>query len=276
MIATDFTISKEVELAPGVFQLTTSQGRLYRVPGIDRPVPSATNALACIAKPALGPWMAKVEREAVVHAAVALHEDYVKGGAGHMVGAVYEQTLLKRLGADKAHVRELQKAGEIGTSVHAYIEYKLRKKLGQKVGKAPALLPGAASCFAAYEAWETQAELEAVSVEQTVWSSSIGFAGTCDFIGTVNLNGKRVTVVGDWKSGKAIYKEALAQVSAYCAAAREMGLVPASTPLLGLIVRLPKAQTDPEAEFRFVDEAEQVGHLEAFRAALELWKWSNA
>lgn len=272
----EFSVTKRVELAPGVYQLTTSQGRLYEVPGIDHPVPSATNALAMIGKSALVAWSARVEREAVVHAAVALHADHVHGGGPLMTAAVYEQTLLNRLGKDKAHVKELEKAGAIGSNVHACIEHKLRKKLGQKVGKAPALLPDAAPCFAAYERWEAEAELDAVSVEQTVWSSRIGFAGTCDFIGTVSLNGKRVTVVGDWKSSKAIYREAFAQVSAYCAAAREMGLVPQGTSLLGLIVRLPKTKSEtPEPEYRFVDEVEQVEHLEAFKAALKLWCWSN-
>lgn len=272
----DFRVTSEKELAPGVWQLSTNQGRLYRIPGCDRPVPSVTNVLGMIAKPALVSWAARVEREAVVHAAVALHEDFVLGGAGKMVGAVYEQTLLKRLGTDKAHVKELAKAGDIGTSTHRLIEYQLRKRMGQPVAaKPPLLLPAAAPCFAAFQRWELEAELEVLSVEQTVWSSSVGYAGSYDFLGTVMMNGKRVTVVGDFKTGKAIYDEALAQVSAYCAAVREMGIVQSDVPLYGLIIRLPKAAAEPDAEFRFVTEAEQVGNMEAFRAAMTLWGWAN-
>lgn len=277
MIASDgYQVTGRKELAPGVFQLVTNQGRMYELPGHDRPVPSVTNVLGIIGKPALVAWSARVEREAVVHAAVQLHADHVRGNGPLMNEAVYRETLLARLGSDKAHTRELAKAAEIGTNTHAVIEHELRKKLGQRpLGKAPALMPGAASCYAAFQRWRDDAELVATSLEQVVWSTSIGYAGSYDFIGSVNLNGKRIAVVGDFKTGKAIYQEALAQVSAYCAAVGEMGLVPRSTPLYGLVVRLPKAGGDPDAEFRFISPDEQVGHLEAFKAALALWHWSN-
>ena len=77
-----------------------------------------------------------------------------------------------------------------------------------------------------------------------------------------------VLTVLDWKSGKAIYPEALLQNVAYRHAAARQGL-PATQ---GLIVRLPKLIDDPAWEVMAVPETLGV---EDFLAAVRLWRWQR-
>ena len=248
---------------------TTPAGRFYDTPA--GKFPSVTTILSVIGKPALIAWAANEERKAVVNAAATLYCNAPV--EPKMSREAYEASLVTFLGKEKAHTKLLEKAGSIGTAVHALIEWNLRKRLGQTVGPQPALPLEATSCFAAYEHWEVSAELKPVAIEQVVWSASRGYAGTMDVLGEVTHEGKRVMVVLDWKTSARVYKEAHMQVSAYCAALLEMGH--ASQPLHGLIVRLPKTTRDPEPEFQLVHADEQPGHMEAFMAALRLWQWQQ-
>jgi hypothetical protein len=81
----------------------------------------------------------------------------------------------------------------------------------------------------------------------------------------------RVLAVLDWKSGKALYPEAFLQNAAYVKAMQRPG-----EPLLhGLLVRLPKVETDPEFEVRHIP-AEQMDDLfTVFLRALDLWRWQQ-
>src|SRR2546429_8317447 len=85
----------------------------------DRELPSVTTILQIVAKPALVAWSAKVERELVTSASADLYEDVA--GTPRMSRAAYLITLRNRLGIQKAHVKELAKAGGIGSPGHAVI-----------------------------------------------------------------------------------------------------------------------------------------------------------
>jgi hypothetical protein len=85
------------------------------------------------------------------------------------------------------------------------------------------------------------------------------------------INGR--PTLQDWKTGKAIYQEALLQNVAYRQAVREMGLFDGE--IDGMIVRLPKVDTDPEFEVRKITESEDQ-LLEVFLNVRALWDWLNA
>lgn len=235
-------------------------GRFYEVDG-DR-LPSVTHILQVIGKPALINWAANQERAACLDAAADLYLDLVK--AQPMSRPTFVATLTGRIGKQKAHRKELEKAGEIGSQIHALIEWNLRQQLGQKVGPEPRVVDDAQWGFMSWQDWANSVSLKPIFIEQTVFSKVHGFAGTMDLLAEVN----GVPTLVDWKSGKAIYAEAYLQNIAYQVALAEMGHQRAEA---GLIVRLPKVQTDPAFEVGVVPPVADL--LPTFLAVKQVWLW---
>ena len=238
-------------------------GRFYEVQG--RLLPSVTHILQVLAKPALINWAASQERVACLEAAADLYLDLSK--TPPMSRVSFLATLDGRIGKQKSHRRELEKAGEIGTQVHALIEWNLRQSLGQKVGPEPRVVDDAQWAFMAYQDWANGVNLKPLYIEQTVFSLTHGYAGTMDLLAEVN----GVPTLVDFKTGKAVYAEAHLQNVAYRAALADMGHQRAEA---GLIVRLPKVQTDPTFETAPSPPVEDL--WPTFLAAKSLWAWWHA
>ena len=236
-------------------------GRFYEIDGED--YPSVTHILSVIGKPALIAWAANQERTLVSDAATDLYEDLCKLPKP-MSRPAYLTTLQGRIGKTKAHQRELAKASEIGTQVHALIEWNLRRTLGQLVGPEPRVVDDAQWAFMAWQDWAGSVGLTPVLIEQTVFSRTYRYAGTMDLVATIN--GQRMLI--DFKTGKAIYPEASLQNVAYQVALAEMGH---GSTAGGLIVRLPKVQTDPAFEVALVPPMEEL--LPTFLAVQIVWRW---
>jgi hypothetical protein len=135
-----------------------------------------------------------------------------------------------------------------------------------EAGPSPHVTDKATWAFMAWEDWKKSVNLKPVYVEQTVWSDRHGYAGTMDLLAHVN----GVLTVLDWKTGKAVYPEAHLQNAAYRHAIREMGH---GDPQQGLIVRLPKVETDPDFE---VVEAKSEGPMfQKFLDTISVWKWAQ-
>ena len=132
--------------------------------------------------------------------------------------------------------------------MHALIEWNLRQQLGQRVGPEPRVVDDAQWAFMAFQDWATSVQLKPLLIEQIVFSTTHGYAGTMDLLAEV----KGVPMLIDFKTGKAIYAESALQSVAYQVALAEMGHTPAQG---GLIVRLPKVQTDPAFEVGVVPPA---------------------
>ncbi len=213
------------------------KGRVYHTP--DGDYPSVTTILSCVGKPALIQWAANIERELVIETAANLYQDLVE--LPKMERPTYIATLTTRLGKEKAHQRALTKAGEIGTQVHKLIEWTLKAKLLKEVGPSPAITDKAMWCFSLFEKWAKKVNLKPILMEQTVYSKTYGYAGTLDLLAEVD---GKMTVV-DFKTGKAVYLEAHLQNVAYQHALQEMGHGQAEQ---GVIVRLPKSESDPEPQ----------------------------
>lgn len=245
----------------------TRSGRFYTLPDGTK-LPSVTSILSSIAKLALVNWAAKTERDMVCQAAANLYED-LPVASPKMARAVYLSSLDARIGKQKAFQKELAKASEIGTQTHALIEWNLRKSLGQTVGPEPTIDAKGLWAFMAYEDWHKASGFTPQFIEQTVWSTQHGYAGTMDWFGLVET----VPTLGDFKTGKAIYAESLLQNAAYVHALIEMGF--ATPPVQGCIVRLPKNETDPAFEVRLIPWEAHEALLKTFLAAKVLWEWQQ-
>ncbi len=231
------------------------RSRFYRIEGME--LPSVTTVLEVIAKPALGPWYAKEERR---YFEAAMLEVLSKPGARdpeYVLAAVAEAVT-----GVKAADREKQRAATIGTAVHAGIEWHLRTRLGEDVGPEPHLPDAAAWAVESWKDWAAKVALEPLAIERTVYCLHCGYAGTLDLYGRV----EGIPTVLDWKTGRAIYPEALLQSVAYRHAAQRLGM-PSSQ---GLIVRLPRLLDDPAWEVMAVPNTIP---LTDFLAALQLWRW---
>ena len=165
------------------------------------------------------------------------------------------------LGKEKAHTKELAKAGEIGTQVHALIEFTLRMELLEKVGPSPALEPKAQFAYASWQKWRQTVKFKPIHVEFTVFSKRYGYAGTADVLAEIN----GVPTLVDFKTGKSVYPEAHFQNAAYRVAADEMGI----TSNAGLILRLPKTIEQPD--FEPVPTQDLTTSFRTFMHAKELW-----
>lgn len=240
-------------------------GRFYDVDG--EMYPSVTHILTAVNKPALVYWAANEERKLVTETAADLYTEWARELVPPvMPREAYTATLLARLGSAKAHQKLLVKAGDIGTQIHKLIEWTLRTAISADAGPKPDVSDPALWAFMSFEDWAKSVSLKPVLIEQTVYSKMHQYAGTMDVLARVN---GALTLL-DFKSGKSVYDEAHLQSVAYQAALIEMGYLPPVGG--GLIVRLPKVETDPA--FEVVTVKPMADLLPVFLAVKQLWAWS--
>ena len=238
----------------------SASGRFYHVDRHD--YPSVTHILACLAKPALINWAASEERKLVSAVAADIHQEFATLQVSDR--GKYLMLLESRLGKEKAHRRTLAKASDIGIQVHHLIEWQMRSRLRLPVGPEPSVVDDAKWAVMAFEDWAKAVNLEPLAVERIVYSASHGYAGTLDLLAKV----EGVVTVVDFKTGKAVYPEAFLQNVAYQMAVGELGI---DQPQRGVIVRLPKVQTDPGFE---AVQVPSVGTLfPTFLAVKQVWLW---
>lgn len=238
---------------------------------------SVTTFLQVLNKPALVPWAAKREREAVIEAAAQLYD--VLDKTAKFKRETYIVALEQKIGGVKKYQKDLEAAGNIGTEVHNRVEWELKQRFNEKRVSEKFLLqapvpsplstPEAITSFARFQAWEEKTHFLPIHLERILWSHQFGYAGTTDWIGYVD----GVLTVGDWKTGKAIYPEVALQLAAYVFAAIELQLV--EPPVQGCCVRLPKVKTDPEAEVRIFSWEEMQVAFEAFKCCMQLFEWAG-
>jgi hypothetical protein len=239
--------------------------RWYSVPGVGQ-LPSVTTVLGCINKPALAAWSARVEREMVLRCVRDVYK-HIEGPLPSLHD--FMDGLEHALGREKAHTKELKKATDIGTEAHQWVEWSLCRELGLPCGSEPPLSDPAAKATRAWKLWREEVEFEPIAVESTLYSISKRYAGTMDFLASMKHEGQRITVLGDIKTGSAIYREAKMQASAYVNAAVEMDVLPEPVP--ALIVRLPKKGPEDGFETALVSVKDQVAYFRAFLSALTLF-----
>lgn len=235
---------------PALAQNVRGKGRHYQTPSGDL-VPSVTNVIGILDKPALPRWSAKM----VAERAMVLKHSLPKMEDGEIVD------MLKAVPWQKSN-----RAAERGTDIHEYLEYALREY------ELPELSVDAEPYRAAADAWLASHDIEVVETELTMFHPS--YAGTCDLVAYID---DRLTIA-DFKTSKAIYDEAALQLAALwgCFTDRDGVALPwryetgelAETPVL-LVVRIgedgfeEKVVADPQAS------------LEAFHGLLAAWNWKH-
>lgn len=232
--------------SPALAENVKGKGRHYRDPRSGDLVPSVTNVLGVLNKPALPRWAAiEVARKAW-------------------------ELRLSLPGMDEADAidvlkgspwRKSTRAADRGTTIHAYLEAVL-------AGSRPQTVTGEAALYrAAADAWLDWYKPTPVHLERTVFGD--GYAGTAD--AWLKVDGALWLV--DFKTSKAVYPEAALQLAALAAAplmAVGDDVVEAPTPARLAVVRIG---LEGEHETRFV--ADPAAELEAFMAALVVWHWMN-
>lgn len=124
--------------------------------------------------------------------------------------------------------RILESAGDRGSRVHMAIrdlingvEVKLETKYPSDLarGRFDPLTNEEWKCIRGFMNWLEDHKPETFLQEQTVWSPHWEYAGTADFIGTIEVTQKRVTnripVLIDWKTSSGIYDDHKLQTASY-------------------------------------------------------------
>lgn len=220
-------------------RVDTPHGRYYEMAG--GKLPSVTTLLNLLAKPALIPWAAGVERDAWREAVLRALKKNVTPASAVTLAALIEA----EVGPTKAYLKEVKDAQNIGTAVHERIDWELRGELGKIRPQTPPALdhPKSIEAFENWLDWRVATQLKVVETELKVAAPKLGFAGTLDTLCLLGGSTTEHTVI-DYKTGAAIYYESLLQNGMYQLALLEMGIWVTG----GLIVRLPKVPDDPTFE----------------------------
>lgn len=157
-------------------------------------VPSVTQILSVISKPALVAWSANMAIDSVSEAICP--------------GKSYDEIELQKIfeTGRKAHNQKKVDAGNIGTFIHEWIEKYIHNERPS--------MPVNAQLRESVEQflnWKQDNKVEFILSEQIVFSKKHRFIGTLDFICTID----GVPYIGDTKTSNAIYPEYFLQTSAY-------------------------------------------------------------
>lgn len=185
-------------------------------------------------------WYADTERRAIF-TTVEQHHAWGKDLTGEQFVAMIE----KHLGEGRAAIKEMEKAGDIGTAAHKMIRWHLRTVLGIETDPMPQLQSGASLAYAAWFKWWESSGYKPIAVEQVVWDKEHRYAGTVDCFAE---RGGKISLL-DWKSSKHIYLEHHVQVAAYVKAAHNF--IPVNH---ARIVRIPKSLDNIAIEDRQLGE----------------------
>ena len=230
---------------PNLAQNIKGKGRHYTHPHTGQPVPSVTNILNIINKPALPRWAAKI----VAEQAATMRHSLANIDPAEIVD------MLKG-----APWRSSTRSADRGTSVHGWIEAALNGH------DTPQLYGEAAAYQTAAQRWHTDhgQHLDAIYTEQTLFHER--YAGTADLI--ANIDGQRTVI--DFKTSKAIYDETALQLAAL--AACNINPIGQREPqaTAAVVVRFGP---DGKYQQKTVDDLHR--HQQAFINALELWHWQH-
>lgn len=261
--------------------VTHNRHRYYRALNgeFDVDLPGSTSVLKAVlglSRENLIQWAVGLEREAVLEAGASVCaqsvKDMMEARAPLFGEEVYREQIEHRMGKARAHQKAMEKAGDIGTDIHALAERWLRTQLGEDpdiVMRTPGSSPEAELAFLAFKDKWTQSGLKPVRMEQSVYDTEWGFAGTIDIVAEHPEKGLGII---DLKSAKGLYTEAHLQVASYMKAGRNFADLKWAE-----LWRLPKVMGNLEVEVKPLGEMydrtlseEQCAQM--FRAALLLFQ----
>lgn len=142
--------------------------------------------------------------------------------AGFNKGPRFMQWLLS-VNQDEAK-KILESAGDRGTRVHQAIrdllngqEVKIDSKYPSDLakGRFEPLTNEEWDCVRGFANWVLDYKPEVYKQEEAIFSDAYNFAGTIDFLGTVELKGQRIPILIDWKTSSGVWDEYKLQTAAY-------------------------------------------------------------
>ena len=230
---------------PVLAENVKGKGRHYKHPKTGELVPSVTNVIGVLDKPALKFWAASQ----VAERAYDMRDSLLKLERDEAI------TILKQ-----APWRTSTRAANRGTTIHAYLEARM-------LGLTPEVVDGEALRYRdAAEAWLDEWQPEVIGTELSVFGPD--YAGTGDL--WCRRNGK-VAIV-DFKTSKAIYSEAALQIAALWGAplGADGKKSPSTEDAEGWVVRIG----EDGFEARQIEDLEQ--NFVAFRNLLAVWHWTHS
>jgi hypothetical protein len=230
---------------PVLAENVRGRGRHYRHPNTGDLVPSVTNIIGVLDKPALPRWSALEVAKKAWELRLSLANMDEADAVDVLKGAPW---------------RKSTRAADRGTTIHAYLEARM-------LGLTPEIVEGEALRYRdAAEAWLDDWQPEVIATERTVFGPD--YAGTGDLW---CMRDGKVTIV-DFKTSKAIYKEAALQIAALWAAPVQAdgSVNPAPDDAEGWVVRIGE---DGYEARQVVDLA---GNYEVFRSLIDAWHWSKS
>lgn len=239
-------------------EVTLNGNHVYRYRGEYRP--GVTTVAKTMDAPALDRWKVKVEAEGTARAAYANSPEE---------GETAEQ-YIARISAIAAKLREherlSQEAADIGSQVHALIEYEVKAQLGQPMER-PEASEEALFRFSGWRKWSQAVGLTPLASESRLYNFQHEYCGRLDLLCLVDGE----PWVLDPKPTDALWYERRLQLAAYRKALVSMGW----PEMRGAIVCLPRQGGD----IRMV-EAERPGPdldaaFEAFLALLRVFRWQK-
>ena len=171
---------------PALAENVKGKGRHYKHPTTGELVPSVTNVIGILDKPALPRWSAKMVAETAYRMRHALPEMDESEAVDMLKGSPWSKS---------------KRAADRGTDIHGYLEARLNNWEPEELSDE------AEQYRAAADDWLGQ-DIEIIATEQTMFHP--GYAGTCDLVARID----GVLTVADFKTGKAIYDEAALQLAA--------------------------------------------------------------
>jgi hypothetical protein len=230
---------------PVLAENVRGRGRHYRHPNTGDLVPSVTNIIGVLDKPALPRWSALEVAKKAWELRLSLANMDEADAVDVLKGAPW---------------RKSTRAADRGTTIHAYLEARM-------LGLTPEIVEGEALRYRdAAEAWLDDWQPQVIATERTVFGPD--YAGTGDLW---CMRDGKVTIV-DFKTSKAIYKEAALQIAALWAAPVQAdgSVDPAPDDAEGWVVRIGE---DGYEARQVVDLA---GNYEVFRSLIDAWHWSKS
>lgn len=239
--------------APALAMSVPRLGRVYRYPTDGAYCPSVTNVIDGLGKPWLAGWAAKV----VAQDAWAKRE---------LLADLTEEEAVDLL--KKAAFRRNADSAARGARIHAYIE-------ALQTGRQATADPEDEPWIRGVQAFLDDFKPEFLAVEVTLFSApdppQERYGGTADFVAAIGDH----VVLGDWKTGAAIYDEVALQLAALRRAPlawdQTLGkLVPAIEAEATIVVHVQPGGY----EVRWVETDEFA--FETFRALRQVWPWTKA
>lgn len=201
--------------------------------------------------------------EALMNWAVYKVKEFLE--AELIVGKVYDELEKEELlvQATQAHRRHSEKAKNIGTIVHEWVQKYIESKIKNTPPPSLPLNPYIRKSVEAFLGWEKEKNIQFLETERKIYSQNYEYAGTLD--AEAMMDNKLFVI--DFKTSNAIHPEYFLQTAAYTYARYEETNLQYDDPW---VIKIGK---DGSLDVQQMKDWKR--NFEVFLACLALYKWRN-